>query len=118
MNKRIIAVIGTLMLVMQISAQRINITQVPSFPGAEGHGRYTPGGRGGKVIHVTNLNDDGVGSLRAAVSGDEPKIVVFDVGGVIALESDLFIGENTTIAGQTAPYPGITVRHFKVGIVV
>ena len=85
MNKRIIAVIGTLILVLQISAQRINITQVPSFPGAEGHGRYTPGGRGGKVIHVTNLNDDGVGSLRAAVSGDEPKIVVFDVGGVIAL---------------------------------
>lgn len=114
MNKSIIAVIGTLMLVVQISAQRINITQVPSFPGAEGHGRYTLGGRGGKVIHVTNLNDDGVGSLRAAVSGDEPKIVVFDVGGVIALESDLFIGENTTIAGQTAPYPGITVRHFKV----
>ena len=114
MNKSIIAVIGTLMLVVQISAQRINITQVPSFPGAEGHGRYTPGGRGGKVIHVTNLNDDGVGSLRAAVSGDEPKIVVFDVGGVIALESDLFIGENTTIAGQTAPYPGITVRHFMV----
>ena len=102
------------MLVLQISAQSIKITQVPSFPGAEGHGRYTPGGRGGKVIHVTNLNDDGVGSLRAAVSGDEPKIVVFDVGGVIALESDLFIGENTTIAGQTAPYPGITVRHFMV----
>lgn len=102
------------MLVLQISAQSIKITQVPSFPGAEGHGRYTPGGRGGKVIHVTNLNDDGVGSLRAAVSGDEPKIVVFDVGGVIALESDLFIGENTTIAGQTAPYPGITLRYYIV----
>lgn len=87
---------------------------VPAFPGAEGHGRYVTGGRGGKVIHVTNLNDKGEGSLRAAVSGSEKKIVVFDVGGVIPLESALKIGANTTIAGQTAPQPGITVRYYTV----
>ena len=65
-------------------------------------------------MHVTNLNDSGTGSLRAAVSGSEKKIVVFDVGGVIALNSDLSIGANTTILGQTAPYPGITLRYYTV----
>ena len=88
--------------------------QAPSFPGAEGHGRYVPGGRGGKVVHVTNLNDSGTGSLRAAVSGNDKKIVVFDVGGVIAMTRDLTIGDNTTIAGQTAPWPGITLRYYTV----
>ncbi|MBR2292116.1 MAG: pectate lyase [Prevotella sp.] len=88
--------------------------QVPAFPGAEGHGRYTTGGRGGKIIHVTNLNDSGDGSFRQAVSGSDKKIVVFDVGGVIALKSDVSIGQNTTILGQTAPAPGITLRYYTV----
>lgn len=86
----------------------------PAFPGAEGHGRYVTGGRGGKIVHVTNLNDSGTGSLRAAVNGNEKKIIVFDVGGVIALNSDLNIGANTTILGQTAPSPGITIRYYTV----
>ena len=85
--------------------------QAPAFPGAEGAGRYVQGGRGGKVIHVTNLNDHGMGSFREAVKGSDNKIVVFDVGGVIALDNDITIGDNTTIAGQTAPYPGITFRY-------
>ena len=88
--------------------------QAPAFPGAEGNGRYTTGGRGGKIVHVTNLNDKGAGSLRAAVSGNGKKMVVFDMGGVIALASDLKIGANTTILGQTAPYPGITLRYYTV----
>lgn len=88
--------------------------QAPAFPGAEGHGRYVTGGRGGEVRHVTNLNNSGAGSLRAAVNGSTPKIVVFDVSGVIALSSELTIGANTTIEGQTAPYPGITVRYYTV----
>lgn len=92
------------------------ITEItaPAFPGAEGHGRYITGGRGGEVRHVTNLNDKGEGSLRAAVNGNNKKIVVFDISGIIALESDLVIGANTTIEGQTAPAPGITVRYRTV----
>ncbi len=88
--------------------------QAPAFPGAEGHGRYTNGGRGGRIVHVTNLNDSGTGSFRAAVSGSDKKTVVFDVGGVIALRSNVSIGANTTILGQTAPAPGITLRYYNV----
>ena len=90
------------------------LAQAPAFPGAEGHGRYVTGGRGGKVIHVTNLNDKGTGSFRAAVTGNSKKIIVFDVAGVIPLTSDLTIGANTTILGQTAPSPGITLRYYTV----
>ena len=90
------------------------MAQAPAFPGAEGHGRYVTGGRGGEVRHVTNLNDSGTGSFRAAVNGNNKKIVVFDVAGVIALQSDLTIGANTTIEGQTAPSPGITLRYYTV----
>ena len=91
----------------------------PAFPGAEGHGRYVSGGRNPsngstKIIHVTNLNDSGTGSFRAAVSGSDYKTIVFDVGGVIPLKSDLVIGDNTTIAGQTAPEPGITIRYYTI----
>jgi len=107
MNKKILT---AAMLTLSLTAT----AQAPAFPGAEGHGRYTTGGRGGKIIHVTNLNDSGQGSLRQAVAGSSKKIVVFDVGGVIALNSDLKIGANTTILGQTAPYPGITVRYYTV----
>ena len=88
--------------------------QVPAFPGAEGHGRYTTGGRGGKIVHVTNLNDSGTGSFREAVKGTEKKTVVFDVAGVIPLTKDLTIGANTTVLGQTAPAPGITLRYYTI----
>ena len=86
----------------------------PAFPGAEGHGRYITGGRGGEIRHVTSLEDRGPGTLRALCTDDTPKIIVFDVAGVIPLSRELVIGDNTTIAGQTAPYPGITLRYYTV----
>lgn len=110
MKKHLLAILVALLSTTTVFSQ----TNAPAFPGAEGHGRYVTGGRGGKVVHVTNLNDSGTGSLRAAVSGSEKKIVVFDVAGVIALQSNLKIGANTTILGQTAPYPGITIRYYTV----
>ena len=101
-------------IIMTLFAIPTMADDIPAFPGAEGHGRYVTGGRGGEVRHVTSLEDDGktttVGTLRWAVNGSTKKIVVFDVAGVIPLIKDLSIGANTTIAGQTAPAPGITIR--------
>jgi pectate lyase len=83
----------------------------PVIPGAAGFGMDTPAGRGGEIHRVTNLNDSGSGSLRACVEASGPRICIFDVSGSIRLESNLTVSNpNLTIAGQTAPVPGILLR--------
>lgn len=84
---------------------------IPAFPGAEGFGANAEGGRGGAIIEVTNLNDNGAGSFRAALNASGPRIVVFRTGGTIELKNGIDITEPyITIAGQTAPGGGITLK--------
>src|SRR5690606_34125263 len=91
--------------------------QTLAFPGAEGYGQYATGGRGGLVYVVTNLNDDGAGSLRKGVRKDDPIIIVFAVSGTINLKSPLDINDgNLSILGQTAPAQGITLKGYPLNI--
>ncbi len=90
--------------------------KLKAFPGAMGFGSDATGGRGGEVRFVTTLADSGPGSFREAVTGDDPKYVLFAVGGNIHLKSNVLIGRNTTVAGQTAP-GGVAFYNFDAQII-
>jgi len=109
--------LGPLAIFLFSCAAQTVSAQVPAFPGAEGAGAMSVGGRGGRAIHVTNLNDSGPGSLRAALDASGPRTVIFDVGGTIRLTKRLLVTNGQlTIAGQTAPGGGITIRDYPLMI--
>jgi pectate lyase len=91
-------------------------TNTIAFPGAAGYGKFATGGRGGEVLLVTNLEDDGPGSFRAAAEKKGPRIIVFKVAGTIRLKKKLSIAGNATIAGQTAPGEGICLADYPVSL--
>lgn len=101
------------MAALFLSFVSLRAENLPAFPGAEGFGRYAVGGRGGSIYHVTNLNDSGSGSFRDAVTTPN-RIVVFDVSGVIRLQSALVFAKNLTILGQTAPGEGVQIYGDRV----
>lgn len=112
-------VLAVLLLTVSAATVQAEGSKQPAFPGAEGFGKYARGGRGGDVYHVTNLNDDGPGSLRYGIdTADGPRTIVFDVAGTIQLAKPVKMQNKSylTIAGQTAPGKGITIRDHPITI--
>lgn len=104
-------------LTLFISGAGENAWGLPAFPGAEGFGAHTPGGRGGRLLPVVNLEDSGPGSLRAACAAEGPRIVIFRVAGILDLKSGIKVTQPyLTLAGQTAPGDGVCLRGFGLDI--
>ncbi|MBX2882350.1 MAG: hypothetical protein KTR32_20545 [Granulosicoccus sp.] len=107
----IVRVFSVFMLILLVFPSVGHTRTLSAFAGAEGAGALSSGGRGGRIIEVTNLNDSGPGSLRAAIDAEGPRIVIFRVGGIINLESRLTIrNPYITLAGHTAPGGGILIN--------
>ncbi len=102
---------------LTLFAGSVASAQPPAFPGAEGGGKFTTGGRGGKVLFVDNLNNKGPGSLRKAVEARGPRTVIFRISGTIELEKPIYIkNDSITIAGQTAPGDGICLKNYGIQV--
>ncbi len=121
MNLRISVVLSIAALAVSLTLYAAEpaptASDLPAFPGAEGFGANTPGGRGGRVISVTNLDDAGPGSFRAACAAEGPRVIVFRVSGTIPLQRQIVVTlPYLTIAGQTAPGDGICLSGYTFGI--
>ncbi len=106
-----------LLFLVIVFSSIVTAAQTPAFPGAEGGGKFTSGGRGGKVIFVDNLNNKGNGSFRKAIEAEGPRTIIFRVSGTIELEKAIHIKNgDLTIAGQSAPGDGICLKNYGVRV--